>query len=107
MKEGRKPQYCKLTHEFIDGDAFSNLSSGATRALLLMFRLHDGFNNGTIVCSKRDVMKWCRCGSPAAMAYLRELQTSGIVTRTQKGRYHRFGDRTYCTESTWRLNFIK
>ena len=100
-------QYCKLTHEFIDSDAFRSLSSGATRLLLLLFRRHNGFNNGQIACSKRDAMQWCHCSDRSALAYFEELQSAGLITRMQKGRYHRFGDRSYCTESLWRLNFIK
>jgi hypothetical protein len=102
-----KKQYCKLMHNFIDSDEVKKLSAGATRLLILLFRLHDGFNNGSIVCSKRDAMQWCHCGDPAALTYFKELVTAGLITRTQKGRYHRFGNRAYCTTSTWRLNFIK
>jgi hypothetical protein len=100
-------QYVKLTHELIDSPAFENLSSGATRLLVKLFRLHNGFNNGSIVCSKRDAMQWCHCGSDTALASFKELETAGLISRTQKGGYHRFGDRVYCTSTTWRLNFIK
>lgn len=100
-------QFCKLKHTMMDTAEFQDLSAGATRLLLLLFRRHDGFNNGQIVCSKRDAMKWCHCTDRAALAYFKELQTSGLVTQTQKGRFRCFGNRgSYCTASTWRLDFL-
>lgn len=103
----QKQTYCKLMHSLIDSEPFGNLSTGATRLILLLFRRHDGFNNGSIVCSKRDAMAWCHCGDAAALANLKELETARLISRTQKGRYHRFGNRAYCIASTWKLNFIK
>jgi hypothetical protein len=100
-------QFCKLKHTVMDTEAFRKLSAGATRLFLLLFRRYDGFNNGQIVCSKRDAMQWCHCGSGAAMAYFKELETAGLITQTQKGQFHCFGNRgAYCTTSTWRLNFV-
>jgi hypothetical protein len=101
----KKPQFCRLWHEVLDSDAVLNLSSGAGWLLIGIFRRHDGFNNGQIVYSKRDAMKWCHCGSDAARHYFKELETAGLVSRTKKGRYHLIGDISYCTSSTWRLNF--
>jgi hypothetical protein len=89
----------------LDSDAVRNLSSGATRMLIGIFRKHNGFNNGTIAYSVRDAKKWCHCGSDTASAYFKELEAAGLITCTQKGRFQRIGDTVYCTLSTWRLNF--
>jgi hypothetical protein len=102
-----KPKYCKVMHSFMDSKPFRNLSPGATRLLLLLFRLYDGFNNGSIECSKRDAMEWCHCGDPAALAYFKELETARLIACTRKGRYQRIGNRAFCTTSTWKLSFVK
>ena len=105
-KQG-KETFCRLRHETMDTDAFLNLSNGATRLLLLLFRRYDGFNNGSIPCGERDVRTWCHCGPATALAYFKELQEAGLIKRTRKGAYHRFGKRAFCTISLWRLNFVK
>ena len=100
-------RFCKLKHAVMDTAEFRGLSAGATRLLLLLFRRYDGFNNGQIVCSKRDAMRWCHCGDPAALAYFRELEAVGLISQTKKGEFRCFGHRgSYCTVSTWRLNFL-
>ena len=107
MKLKSKETFCRLRHETMDTDAFRNLSSGATRLLLLLFRGYDGFNNGSIPCSKRDAMTWCHCHDVTALRLFDELQKAGFIRRTRKGAYHRVGTRTFSTTTLWWLNFVK
>jgi hypothetical protein len=99
-------QFCRVAYDLLDGEAVTNLSSGATRLLLLIWRRHTGFNNGRIECTKRDAIRWCHCGSDNALAYFKELTDAGLITRTRKGAYHHFGQHEFGTKSTWRLNFL-
>jgi len=114
----RRPPFIQPEVPFMEGlRSKHNLSVHACWAVMLFWSRHKigkdketgevtYDNNGTIKCTKRDVMAWCGCGDHKALQIIKELQKAGLITCTKKGEHHVYAGGSYGTPSRWRLNFV-
>jgi hypothetical protein len=95
-----------LEYSLTDGPAFINLSSHATRILILLLRRFNGHNNGSIPLGAREAGQWCHCDHVTAWRALKELQKSNLITVVDKGRIVLDGSGIN-RATRWRLNFVR
>lgn len=106
---GAAPVRCgfiKLSHDVVDSAEFAEASSGATRLLILLWRRHNGRNNGKIHCSVREAASWLHCGKSKALACLTELQRLGLIAAAQKGHFDIKAGELKNISTSWRLLFL-
>ena len=68
-------------------EAWKGLSCVARCVLLEVWVRHNGFNNGQIACSHRQIKKALRIGSAKATSAFRELQDAGFIIMRQRGSF--------------------
>lgn len=67
--------------------AWKSLSCEARCALIEVWQRHDGFNNGRIGCSHREIRGALRIGSRKVTQALKELQERGFLIIRTKGAF--------------------
>ncbi len=70
--------FIRVSHRLIDTPAFKRLSPSALKLLLVLWRRHNGRNNGEIPFGVRDAREWGLLHSAAAAA-LEELRRYGFI----------------------------
>lgn len=108
MKKKAKGQpiserFAPLIWSVIDSVEFADLSSVATRILVKLLRLHDGYNHGNIALGSREAARWAHCSQRTACRALSELVAAGFITVVHKGHFvpQGFGKNI---ATRWRLN---
>jgi hypothetical protein len=99
--------FLSLDHNFIRSEIVADLSP---RAKLLIFGMADrynGKNNGQIIYSIRDAMRWLRCSARTAIHALKELQDAGLIEATVRGSFDHANGRRKGMATKWRLTFLR
>lgn len=73
-------------HDIFRSSAFADLSPIASKLLMMMLPMHNGYNNGSIELSARQASWMLKTGINQAQAALRDLQNKGFLVLTYKGR---------------------
>jgi len=96
-------RFAPLIWSVIDSVEFADLSSVATRILVKLLRLHDGYNHGNIALGSREAARWAHCSQRTACRALSELVAAGFITVVHKGHFvpQGFGKNI---ATRWRLN---
>ena len=79
-------QYQKVHHGFLKEPAFLAMSYGARCLYFGIKSLHDGYNNGRIMCSIRFAADLIGSSESSAVRFLTELQEHGFIVRTERGQ---------------------
>jgi hypothetical protein len=107
MTKGRPigERFAPLVWSIIDSAEFSDLSNVATRILVKLLRLHDGYNNGNIALGSREAARWAHCSQRTACRALSELVSARFITVVSKGHFVPQGvGKNIATR--WRLNCV-
>jgi Helix-turn-helix domain len=100
-KRGRStgPQFVQLTHWLLNSQAWAALTTQERAIYIEVRRRFNGFNNGKIACSARDVASRCNINKDTAYRGLRRLEELGFIELVTPGGFTR--KLRHATE--WRL----
>jgi len=98
--------WIKLTHEVVDGEAFGAASNNARCLLILLWRRHNGKNNGAIELSIREAAAWLHTSKATAARAFIELQALGLVAAVRRGHFNIKAGAQKGEATTWRLLVI-
>jgi hypothetical protein len=82
-----KPPFVALRHATLDSKAWLRTSATARAAYLEVHRLYNGFNNGRLALSVRDLGQRLNCSKDTASRVLRELDDNGFIRPMKIGRF--------------------
>lgn len=83
------PRHVRLHHYLLRSAAWQDLSCYARCALVELYAVYNGENNGEIAMSERTLAVKLRCAVPTARKALGELVDHGFVRVQQRGSFHR------------------
>lgn len=91
-KKGRSKRdrftFISLPHFLLDSDAWHELTTAARAILIQILRRYNGFNNGRIAASNRELAKECNVAPNTVTASLRALIGLGFIEITQEGSFN-------------------
>jgi hypothetical protein len=82
-RSNKKPRYVMLPHYVMDTFAWQRLSVTARSAWLEFVRVHNGFNNGQIAMSERELGERLRVSHDTARRAINELLTFAFIVMTK------------------------
>lgn len=103
MIEPKSNGFIKIEHDLVRGEAWQSLSGGAGWVLFDLWARHNGFNNGAIAYSIREVQHRFRCARNTAIKWLRELEDKGFIVATRRGSFNHKHAPAADRATTWRL----
>ncbi|MBF0628544.1 MAG: hypothetical protein HQL91_10050 [Magnetococcales bacterium] len=80
-------QHVRLYHWILKSEAWQSLSGNACKLLLLVWKRHNGENNGEISFSNREAAQLVPCGKNQAGGLFRELMEKGFLKVAEKGSF--------------------
>jgi hypothetical protein len=81
-------RHVRLYEWMMRGRAFDSLSFGAVRALIELYRLFNGENNGELFMSARELARRLHCGKSLAAELLAELHAKGFIRPKRLGAFN-------------------
>jgi hypothetical protein len=98
--------FVKLDRALLHGDAFTEISSNASRLLLDIMFHHDGTNNGSIRYGIAQATRWLHCGRSTALRAFTELREAGLIELTERGSFTDKARAQKAIANAWQLPFI-
>lgn len=102
-KTGRSkgdPRHVRLYHWMMKSEAWRSLDCRARCALIELYALYNGSNNGELFLSVRELANRLGCGKATAHNALKTLEDRGLIRAKERGGFnvkHRHA-------TTWILN---
>lgn len=93
--------FIQVPYNLIDSLAYQHLPPRATQVLILLVRRFNGFNNGEISLSCREISKLTGMSKNTARNSLEALELHGIIKTVKKGHFQNRH------ASTFVLTFLK
>jgi hypothetical protein len=94
----------RLYHEIVDTEAFLFISvNGALPLLIYIWRRYNGYNNGRITYSQREVERLFGCSSKRAVRWFRVLQKAGFIVAVRHGSFSQKTGAFAARATIWRL----
>jgi len=101
-RKGRSPHgptFVQLHRDMLDSLAWLSLSAQDQAAYLAILRRYNGFNNGEIACSARQIAEWAHINKDTACKCAERLIDRGLIECMVPGGFSR--KTRHATE--WRL----
>ena len=99
--------FIKLDRALMRGDAFTGLSSNATRLLIGIMYGYTSRNNGSIRYGIGQATRWLHCGKSTAVRTFAELRAAGFIEPTKRGSFNDKAAAQKGMATTWKLPFLK
>ena len=84
----RGPPFAMVLHWVMDTAAFRSLSPQAVAVYLVLLRIYNGSNNGSIALSARNAAERCNIAKDTATRAFRELIEKGFIELVTAGSFN-------------------
>lgn len=99
--------FLRLPHDMLDSDQWENLSPRASRALVLICRKFNGYNNGKIAFGQRELEARLPCSPATAVKVLRELQGAGLIEVAERSYFNTKTGPRDARATLWSVPFLR
>lgn len=105
-RKGNGEGFVRFPNAVIDSEAFLNLSTNATKLLLLICRQFNGRNNGGLRVSIADAQRQLHCARRTAIRAFKDLEHAGFITKMERGGFRYRGSARVGVSTAWSVSFL-